>query len=167
MTARAVALLAVAMIVACAMRTGPPAVVGADLIVLPLGAKRPNRAVPVFFVEVVATLEKRNLGLGGRRSLATDSGMLFVYGDEQRRTFWMKDCLIGLDIAFVAGDGRITNIATLAPGAGLPAPEIPRADSSAPARYVLETEAGWLGAHGVSSGDRLDLSAAIAGVVPR
>lgn len=167
MTARAVALLAVAMIVACVMRTAPPRAEAADLVVVPLGAKRPAVAVPVAFVEVVATHEARSRGLGGRRSLAADAGMLFVYPDEKQRLFWMKDCLIALDVAFVGGDFRISSIATLPPGVGLEGAGIPRAESSAPARYVLETAGGWLGAHGISAGDRLDLGAAIAGVIPR
>src|SRR3989338_8360738 len=44
----------------------------------------------IISVEVADTQEKRSKGLGGRESLASDSGMLFVFPDSGKYPFWMK-----------------------------------------------------------------------------
>ncbi len=136
------------------------------LVVLPADARRLAAVPTALFVEVVATDGARRKGLGGRTSLPPDGGMLFVYRDDVVRNFWMKDCLIGLDIAYVRADGTIARIATLPPGAGLPNEQIPHASSKEPVRYVLEADRHWFAQHGVGEGDRVDLSAVLAGVVP-
>jgi uncharacterized membrane protein (UPF0127 family) len=166
-TARAAAMLVVAALVACAMRGGPPAAQGPSLVVVPAGTARPSTTLPVVFAEVAATQEARRRGLGGRAELPKDGGMLFVYATDDPRTFWMEDCLIALDIAFIDRDRRIVSVATLPPGAGLESSKIARAGSGTGARYVLETEAGWLARHGIRTGDEVDLAQAVAGVVPR
>ncbi len=137
------------------------------VVVVREGAARPQTASPVVVAEIVSTPDDRAKGLGGRESLAEDAGMLFVYPKEEPRHFWMKDCSIGLDIAFIGGDRRILNVATLGPGAGLPSQWIPSAPSDGPALYVLETNSGWFAAHGVRAGDAVELASAIEGVVPR
>lgn len=171
MTRRAVFLLLVASILACTMKPGSPPTTkrrtGPSLVVVPAGAVRPATELPVVFAEIADTNEKRNRGLGGRASLAKDAGMLFVYSGVEFHTFWMKDCLIGLDIAFVGPDRRILNVATLPAAAGLPDARVPRTNSVAACSWVLETAAGWLAAHDVGAGDEVDLSAALVGVEPR
>jgi uncharacterized membrane protein (UPF0127 family) len=162
-TARAAALLAIAAIVACAMRGSAPAGPVRVPVVLAPGTPRASAVL----AEIAATPEDRNRGLGGRAALAQDGGMLFVYATPETRTYWMKDCLIGLDIAFVGADHRILNVATLPAAAGLPEALIPKADSRGPAQWVLETAAGWFARHGLGAGDEVDLSAALPGVVPR
>ena len=49
-------------------------------------------------------------GLMDRQSLASDSGMLFVYARPRRVSMWMKDTLIPLDMLFVRLDGIIESI---------------------------------------------------------
>jgi uncharacterized membrane protein (UPF0127 family) len=170
-TRRAVLLLLVATILACTMKPGSPKSSarrsGVRLVVVPADAKRPAVETPVVFVEIAATNDARNRGLGGRDRLGPDAGMLFVYGTPDFRTYWMKDCLIGLDIAFIGPDRRIMNVVTLPAAAGLPDAKVPRANSVGPGPWVLETAAGWLDAHDVAAGDEVDLSAALVGVVPR
>jgi uncharacterized protein DUF192 probably involved in sugar metabolism len=51
------------------------------------------------------------VGLMGRTSLGADSGMVFVFGEEHRGAFWMKDTLIPLSI-------RAPEVDRLAAGAG-------------------------------------------------
>lgn len=164
MTARAAALLVVASVVACAMRTGAATdpVVTAPVVV----AAGTPRAVTVK-AEVVSTPEARNRGLGGRARLDENAGMLFVYPSAEPRTFWMKDCLIALDIAFIGEDRRILNVATLPAAAGLPDALVPKADSAGPTRWVLETGAGWFARHRIGAGDVVDVAAAVLGVEPR
>lgn len=166
-TARVAVLLAVATLIACAMRGGPPAKRGTALVVVPVGAARPDTPLPVVWAEIASTPEARRHGLGDRAELPKDGGMLFVYATDDPRTFWMENCLIPLDIAFLDRDRRILSVATLPPGAGLESSKIPRAGSGTGARYVLETAAGWLAHHGVGAGDEVDLGLALAGVDPR
>ena len=51
-------------------------------------------------IEIASTPEQRTIGLMKRSSLAENSGMLFIFEDEQPRSFWMKDTFIPLDIIF-------------------------------------------------------------------
>lgn len=61
-----------------------------------------------FMLEIVADDESRNLGLGGRKSLDPDKGMLFVFPKSELRKFLMRDCYIDIDIIFLDATGRIT-----------------------------------------------------------
>lgn len=68
-----------------------------------------------FQVEIAATYDARLTGLMGRESLAPDAGMLFVFEQPQHLSFWMKDTLIPLDIAFIRANGTIESIDTMQP----------------------------------------------------
>jgi len=127
------------------------------------GEKGPE---PIAFVTVAATAAARQKGLGGRRGLGPDGGMLFVYPTEREREFWMKDCFIALDIAFLTKAGVIDTLETLPPGAGLQYNEIPRAHSRGKVLYVLEMESDWMARHGIAVGDLVDVSRAVEGVQP-
>jgi hypothetical protein len=63
-----------------------------------------------FQVELAVTPEARAEGLMHRRSLAADAGMLFIFPESARQSFWMKNTLIPLDMLFIAGDGRIMHL---------------------------------------------------------
>src|SRR6185437_5496523 len=63
-----------------------------------------------FVVELALTPAQQQQGLMFRHELAPDAGMLFVFPQTQRATFWMKDTLIPLDMVFIAADGRIADI---------------------------------------------------------
>ncbi len=107
-------------------------------------------------VRVASTREQHYRGLTGVR-LAADEGMLFVYaGPKQDRGFWMKGCVMALDIAWLSDDLRVTRIDTL------PAPRpdetdgtMPRASSPGPVRYILEMPGGWFERHGLKAGARV------------
>ena len=64
--------------------------------------------------EVASTPDARTRGLMGRRSLAEDAGMLFVFPTPVQAGFWMKDTLIPLDIAFIS-KGYVVEIDTMQP----------------------------------------------------
>ena len=103
-------------------------------------------------VERVTTLEDQAKGLMYRESLGANEGMLFVFPDEQIRTFWMKNTLIPLDIIFIDADGNIMNIAE-----ALPCEEDPceRYVSTASVQYVLEVNKGYSKEKGIKPGDHL------------
>ena len=63
-----------------------------------------------FDLEVVATEETRQKGLGGRDALCSNCGMLFVFSQSGNHSFWMKDMRFNLDIIWISG-GKIVYIA--------------------------------------------------------
>ncbi len=105
-------------------------------------------------VRVVATHADRQRGMMGVRELADGKGMLFVYPKPERRQFWMKGCLIPLDIAFLDAEGRVVQIDTLQPpGEGGGNGEETRL--SPPAVFALETRAGFFASNGFEVGTRV------------
>ena len=96
--------------------------------------------------EIADTPALRERGLMGRESLPENQGMLFVYPDEQERSFWMRNTPMALDIAFLDRRGTIVNIETMQPN------DDENTVSSRPAMYALEMEAGWFEAKGVEPG---------------
>lgn len=64
--------------------------------------------------KVAATPEARSEGLMGVKSLPAGRGMLFVFREPVSTSFYMKDTLIPLDIAFI-GQGRVLQIESMVP----------------------------------------------------
>lgn len=103
-------------------------------------------------VELAVNLNQRDLGLMHRTHLDPDAGMLFVFRDDQPRSFWMRNTLIPLDVVFMDADGTVQNIAH-----GEPLVEVPTVNSLRPARLVLELNAGWSEEHGLQPGQRIEI----------
>jgi hypothetical protein len=101
-----------------------------------------------FTIELATSPEQRAQGLMFRQTLAPEAGMLFLYAADQQITMWMKNTLIPLDMLFIAGDGRILNIAERTIPGSLAA--IP---SDGPARGVLEVNGGTAARLGIKPGD--------------
>lgn len=101
-------------------------------------------------VEVADTEEARQRGLMNRESLPEDRGMLFVYPEERRLSFWMRNTAIALDIAFIDRSGRIVDIQEMEPY------DEETIASREPAMYALEMNRGWFEAHGVTPGDAVE-----------
>ena len=99
-------------------------------------------------VEIADTPAKRETGLMGRSALAPNAGMLFVFGQDQPLSFWMKNTLIPLSIAFMDSQGRIVDIQDMQPLDQTPH------DSAAPAKYALEVNQGFFAAQGIQVGDQ-------------
>lgn len=104
---------------------------------------------------VADTAAERREGLMYRSTLPHD-GMLFVYDGAARRTFWMKDTHIPLDIIFVGPDLRVLNVEQ-ADVPDDPASPTERYRSDGAAMYVIETRQGFAAAHDVSRGTRVAL----------
>jgi uncharacterized protein len=66
-------------------------------------------------VEVAESPEQREFGLMFRESLEERSGMVFLFFEERRGSFWMKNTRIPLSIAFFGDDGRILAILDMEP----------------------------------------------------
>jgi uncharacterized membrane protein (UPF0127 family) len=102
-------------------------------------------------VEVAADTVSRTRGLMERTELAEDAGMLFVFEEEQQLSFWMKDTLIPLSIAYISSGGEIIDIQDMEPLDETPHP------SARPAQYALEVNQGFFEENGVGVGDRVEL----------
>ena len=112
-------------------------------------------------VRVARSPEERAGGLMGVERLGPDEGMLFLFPEAGRASFWMKDTNIALSIAFITSDGKIAEIQDMAPGS------IETHTSQAAVRMALEMPAGWFGRKGVSPGDAVRLPRALAGAPQR
>ena len=88
----------------------------------------------------------------GRKHLGEDEGMLFIFEKEDYHSFWMKNTLIPLSIAFIDRDGKILKIADMEP-LTLESHPPPK-----PILYALEMRKGWFSANGIQGGDILKFS---------
>lgn len=81
----------------------------------------------------------RSRGLMGVEDLGDLDGMLFVFEQEQQVSFWMKDTLIPLDIAFFGESGDLISVETMVPCVADPCPSY---GSDGAALYAVEVPAG-------------------------
>lgn len=106
----------------------------------------------------------RDQGLGGVASLGPNEGMIFAFPDAEPHNFWMRRCIMDLDIAFIDPLGIVTAVHTMK------AEELQRPDESeaayfarlkkypslAPAQFALEVAPGTLEPLGVRRGSRIE-----------
>jgi uncharacterized protein len=118
-----------------------------------------GQRVPVE-VEIADTPEERQTGLMGRSALPEDAGMLFVFDQEQLLSFWMKDTLIPLSIAYIDVEGRIVDIQDMQP-----LDETSHV-SVEPAQYALEVNQGFFEEREVTVGDMVELPVDQGSVAP-
>ncbi len=130
-------------------RTGDPA--PPDRVEVVLGGR-------TFRLELAISEEQVRKGLMGRVTLADDGGMLFIFNDEDIRSFWMHGCRIDLDIIFLDANGRIVSIHTLpAPAAGAPRNTAARCISAGPAMFTIELKAGAAEQLGLRTGQSVEM----------
>lgn len=108
-----------------------------------------------FYVELAETRDKQALGLMFREELADDHGMLFLFPSEGRRSFWMKNTRIPLDIFYFDENLKLVSVSENTPPCR--SRDCPSYPSAGPAKYVLELNAGKAAELGVGPGDTLEL----------
>ena len=103
-------------------------------------------------VEIADSFEERTKGLMFREFLNENSGMLFVFDDEDYRSFWMKNTLITLDIIFISENFEIVDIKY-----AVPCKEDPCVSykSSKPAKYVLEVNGNFTIRNNIKIDDKI------------
>lgn len=108
-----------------------------------------------FTVKVAKTEEDRQVGLSKTDSLASSSGMLFIFDTPGIYPFWMKDMKFSIDILFINGN-KITDIFE-----NVPVPtDIVNLQTYVPteeADKVLELSAGGANAAGIKKGDTVTI----------
>lgn len=116
-------------------------------------------------VELADTPYLIEKGLMGRQTLLENHGMLFVFPLPARHTFWMKDTLISLSIAFVREDETISQILDMVPDKKNT--EHRQYESRENVKYALEVNQGWFVRNRISVGEKVHFSRSIRKVVQR
>ncbi len=102
-------------------------------------------------VEIADDDAERQRGLMERTALAGDAGMLFVFGRERQLSFWMRNTLIPLSIAYIDADGRIVDIEDMEP-----LDDQTKHPSAEPAQYALEVNQSFFEERGIEVGDTVE-----------
>lgn len=103
-------------------------------------------------VELAITEKQQEEGLMNRTDLPKDSGMLFIFNEEDYHAFWMKNTLIPLDMVWIDAEGRVVYYYKDA----RPCPKNGTCPAIVPDRkaiYVLEADAGYIDSINLSIGD--------------
>lgn len=116
----------------------------------------------IFKLELALDDEQRALGLMWREHLADDEGMLFVFPDREpyprELGFWMKNCLLPIDVLFIGRDGSVTAIHEMQPPEpGMPDEELPGYYSEGPAQFAIEIRGGLTAELGLTVGEKIEL----------
>jgi len=119
-----------------------------------LGGKR-------YTVELALDDHSRMRGLMFRESMAEDAGMLFVFDGDYPQAFWMKNTLIALDILYFNSAGELVSMALDTPPCRTA--YCPSYPSKAPAKFVLELNAGEVARLSVAVGAKLRFGPGIPG----
>ena len=101
--------------------------------------------------EVADDDEERARGLMFRDQLAEGHGMLFIHDEEGPQSYWMKNTRIPLDILYFDNARKLVSQKRDVPPCTL-GDACPPYPSDAPARYVLELNAGEAARIGLADG---------------
>jgi uncharacterized protein len=132
--------------------TGTPELVK-DTPIAVSGDAQDTDVVEGFRFEIKDTPEGRQQGLGGRESVPTGYGMLFVFNESRRYGFWMKGMLVPIDILWLSDNGTVIGIESDVSPDSYPTVFYP----PQPVRFVLETRAGEASVRGWKVGSQLPL----------
>lgn len=106
-----------------------------------------------FTVWIMNTPTKRNEGMMflKDKDVHIDQGMLFVFPSPQPLSFWMRNTLIPLDIAYIDRTGKILNTPQMKPldETGIP--------SKGEAMYALEMKQGAFKKYGIKPGMKVTI----------
>ncbi len=120
-----------------------------------------------FHLKVSSSDATRQRGLGGVTDIPVDGGMIFVFPDADFRGFWMKDCVIDMDIVYLDPLGYVTAMHTMTkqPPKGADESQVAyeqrlvRYSSVSPAQYVIELRAGRAKELGIKTSQKIALDA--------
>jgi len=99
--------------------------------------------------EVAFTDPTRQQGLMGRRVMAPQEGMLFVFDRAMAYCMWMRNTFLPLSVAFIDARGVIINIEDMKPQT-----EDPHC-ATGEAKYALEMNQGWFATRKIGPGSKI------------
>jgi uncharacterized membrane protein (UPF0127 family) len=94
-----------------------------------------------YAIEIADDDAERARGLMFRDTMGADQGMLFIHDRQQPQAYWMKNTKIPLDILYFDNGRKLVAQQRDVPPCSL-GDACPSYPSNAPARYVLELNAG-------------------------
>ncbi|MGI9013480.1 MAG: DUF192 domain-containing protein [Phycisphaerales bacterium] len=117
-----------------------------------------------FTLDIAADTESIARGLMGVTHIEPDGGMIFVFAQNRFPRFWMKNCLMDIDLLYldsqtkVVGMHRMTKEPPRADNESEAAYEerLPRYESDVAVRFAIELRAGSLDRLGITIGDRVE-----------
>lgn len=105
-------------------------------------------------LELAADPVTRARGYMFREDIGPNEGMLFVFDEPDRHSFWMRNCRVALDIIWLDDSFRVVHQERgMAPCE--PDGRCPSIVPFRPARYVIEVAAGGAERLGIRDGDRV------------
>ncbi len=107
-------------------------------------------------VEIASNQKDRAKGLGGRTSLDSSRGMLFIFDRKGKPTFWMKGMKIPLDFIWVSDDRIVDILPNINPPAeGVADTNLSLYTANVEFNKVLEVNAGFVSTHNIQVGDKI------------
>lgn len=104
-------------------------------------------------VEIADSPAEYQKGLMFREPLKANEGMIFVFTNEEKRSFWMKNVFFPIDIIFINSEKKVVDIKS----SFYPCTKDPcEIYTSKPAKYVLEVPRGFVEKHEVNVGDLVE-----------
>lgn len=114
-----------------------------------------------YYLEVADETHELTRGLMHRFSMVEDMGMIFIFGSESPRSFWMRNTYLPLDMVFVTSGGVVDSFVENAE----PRTDSPRR-SAGPALFVIELNAGEVARMGLQAGTSVVLEGLAPEVSP-
>ena len=110
-----------------------------------------------YAIELADDDAERARGLMFRDAMANDHGMLFIHDAQEPQAYWMKNTRIPLDILYFDNGRKLVAQQRDVPPCSL-GDACPSYPSDAPARYVLELNAGEAARLGLKDGAAMTFS---------
>jgi len=115
--------------------------------------ERDNESIAKAYVEFAVTPAQRQRGLMFRQSLDDGNGMLFIFPNSSRWSFWMYNTYIPLSLAFINANRQITEFRDLYPH------DRTSVVSTYNVRYALEVPRNWFTREDIRIGDHVSWEA--------
>ena len=115
-------------------------------ITVTINAHQTGAVIPIDVETAVSSAEQQQ-GFMHRQQIPDGTGMIFIYKQDNRLRFWMKDTPHPLSIAFIDSTGRIREIYDMQPFS------LAVIASAHSVRYALEVPQGYFERAGITAGD--------------
>jgi len=110
-----------------------------------------NKPITKIDLEISSSEYDTQLGLMFRRSMEMNQGMLFIFPEQETRSFWMRNTYISLDMIFVNADKKIVTIHK-----NTKVLSDQSYASTEAAQYVVEVSAGFADKYSLKVGDKIN-----------
>lgn len=106
----------------------------------------------LLMTKVSCSEEEKQMGLMNIKSLPENNGMIFIFDRKQILSFWMKNTLIDLSIAFMDENWNIVDIKEMK------SQDLTPVYSKKPAIFALEANSHWFSKNNIKIGDKIQMT---------